>query len=57
MQSDGLTSTLSPVVYADIALSIKINTQKIHKHPVQQLLSYWDRSSAFPFMGVKPTDW
>ena len=27
MQSDGLNSTLSPVVYGDIALSIKINTQ------------------------------
>ena len=28
MQSDGLNSTLSPVVYGDIALSIKINTHK-----------------------------
>ena len=27
MQSDGLNSALSPVVYDDIALSIKINTQ------------------------------
>ena len=27
MQSDGLNSALSPVVYGDIALSIKINTQ------------------------------
>ena len=33
MQSDGLNSTLSPVVYGDIVASIKINTQihKIHK--------------------------
>ena len=30
MQLDGLNSALSPVVYGDIALSIKINTQ-IHK--------------------------
>ena len=30
MQSDGFNSALSPVVYGDIALSIKINTQ-IHK--------------------------
>ena len=30
MQSDGINSTLSPVVYGDIALSIKINTQ-VHK--------------------------
>ena len=30
MQSEWLNSTLSPVVYGDIALSIKINTQ-IHK--------------------------
>ena len=27
MQSDKLNSTWSPVVYGDIALSIKINTQ------------------------------
>ena len=27
VQSDGLNSTLSPVVYRDIALSIKISTQ------------------------------
>ena len=27
MQSDGLNSALSPVVYGDIAPSIKINTQ------------------------------
>ena len=31
MQSDGLNSALSPIVYGDIALSIKINTQ-IHIH-------------------------
>ena len=30
MHSDGLSSALSPVVYRDIGLSIKINTQ-IHK--------------------------
>ena len=30
MQSDELNSALSPVVYGDIVLSIKINTQ-IHK--------------------------
>ena len=30
VQSDGLNSPLSPVVYGDIELSIKINTQ-IHK--------------------------
>ena len=30
VRSDGLNSALSPVVYGDIALSIKINTQ-IHK--------------------------
>ena len=29
MQSDGLNSALSPVVYGDIALSIKVN---IHKY-------------------------
>ena len=28
VQSDVLNSTLSPVVYGDIALSIKINTHK-----------------------------
>ena len=28
MQSDGLNTTLSPVIYGDTALSIKINTQK-----------------------------
>ena len=28
MQSDGLNSALSPVIYGDIAPSIKINTQK-----------------------------
>ena len=31
MQSDGLNSALSPVVYGDIALSIKINTHKKKK--------------------------
>ena len=31
MQSDGLNSALSPVVYGDIELSIKINTQKYTK--------------------------
>ena len=31
MQADGLNSTVGPVVYGDIALSIKINTQ-IHKY-------------------------
>ena len=29
MQSDWLNSALSPVIYGDIALSIKINTQSI----------------------------
>ena len=29
VQSDGLNSTLSPVVYGDIALSIKLNTQSL----------------------------
>ena len=28
VQSDGLNSALSPIVSGDIALSIKINTQK-----------------------------
>ena len=27
VQSDGLNSALSPVIYGDVALSIKINTQ------------------------------
>ena len=30
VQSDVLNSALSPVVYGDIALSIKINTQNTH---------------------------
>ena len=34
MQSDGLNSTPSPVVYGDIALSIKINTHT----PISPLL-------------------
>ena len=35
MQSDGLNSALSPVVYGDTALSIKINRQKISKRGSQ----------------------
>ena len=30
MQSDGLNSALSPVVYGDIVLSIKINTHNTY---------------------------
>ena len=31
VQSDGLNTALSPVVYGDIALSIKINTNTNYK--------------------------
>ena len=39
MQSDGLNSALSPVVYGDIALSIKINTQKNFEFREKQVTS------------------
>ena len=39
MQSDGLNSPLSPVVYGDIALGIKINTQ-INTHTQISIAAY-----------------
>ena len=40
MQSDWLNSALSPVVYGDIALSIKVNMQNTHKY-IRSFISWY----------------
>ena len=55
MQSGGLNSALSPVVYGDIALSIKINTQ-IYTHKYTNAKSVKiQRKSCHIFIALYPS--